>query len=284
MTGRAVVVSLEGPACTHSALPVARALAKIERGMLHVIQAVERTATPRELLETFGIDPDTLRGTVLHEAHGDAGGTILETAEREDAAAIVLCTVGAGDSPRRSLGETARAVLAETTRPVVLARPDADVHDWKLEEVLLPHDGTPATTAAIRPAAEIARDANAQLLALHVATPGAPPLGEPGSLPIPRYIDQPQHEWPEWATEFLERLECTSTLDPSRVRLFVGRGEPGSEVLRVAKEQGADLIVLAWHGTLGEHHAAVFKTLLRQAPCPMMVLRVPCEREPTRDT
>ena len=36
------------------------------------------------------------------------------------------------------------------------------------------------------------------------AGPSGP--SQPGSLPAPRYIDQPQHEWPAWAGEFVERM------------------------------------------------------------------------------
>lgn len=277
-----IVILLDGAECTPAALRVACALRDLGASTLHVIHVAERSAPPRELIEQLGLDAASLRGCVIHGAAGDVSRAVLELAERERARAVVLCTRSATDAPRRSLGEHARGVLAEATVPVVLVRPDAVRPGWELREVLLPHDGTPATTQAIRPAATMARDAGAKLLALHVATPGkggppaaARPRAEPGSLPVPRYVDQPQHEWPEWASEFLERLEATSPLDPGQVRLFLGQGETGSEVLRVAEAEGADLIVLAWHGTLDADHAEVFKALLRRAPCPLMILRVP---------
>lgn len=270
----AIIVALDARPCTEGPLSVARALADFEGATLHVVHVGERNPAAHALASRLGIASESLRGSVIHGDAGDAAHTMLALASRERAAAIVLCTLGAGDPAHRSLGACARTVLAEATCPVVLVRPEPLREAWTLEEVLLPHDGSPATTAAIRPAATIASQANAKLLALHVATPGTHPRGEPGALPVPRYVDQPQHEWPAWATEFLERLESSCTLDPARVRLFLGRGEPGAEVLRVANEQRADLVVLAWHGGLDVHHAAVFKKLLRHAPCPMMVLRV----------
>lgn len=281
MNDRSIVVLLDGAECTPAALRVACTLRDISGSALHVVHAAERSAPPRELIEQLGLDAASLRGCVVHGAAGDVAREVLALATRKNAKAIVLCTKSASDAPRRSLGENARGVLAEAEVPVVLVRPDLVPPDWRLSEVLLPHDGTPATTQAIRPAAMIARDANAKLLALHVATPGKGAeaamarRAEPGSLPVPRYVDQPQHEWPEWAGEFLERLEATSALDPGQVRLFLGQGETGSEVLRVAEREGADLVVLAWHGTLDPDHATVFKALLRRAPCPLMILRVP---------
>lgn len=272
----AIVTLLDGPDCARSVLPVASVLRDVQRGRLHVVNVGEESTPPKELFERHGLDPRGLGGCVVtHCASADVAHTLLALAAREGGAPIVMCTRGASDAPERSFGEHARGVLGEANVPVVLVRPGGVKVDWALEEVLLPHDGSPATTAAIRPAAELAQRAEAKLLALHVATPGTRPVAEPGSIPVPRYVDQPQHEWPSWAGEFLERLGSTSTLDPARVRLFLGQGEAGAEVLRVANAEGADLIVLAWHGTLDEEHAKVFKALLRHAPCPMMVLRVP---------
>lgn len=274
MSARSVVVSLEGPDCSMTALPVARGLADLEGGTLHIVVSSDRELAEHEVPARFGIDPEMLRGSVIHTRVGDAGRAVLAMAAEHRAALVVMCTRGAQDPPRRRLGDAARVVLAEGRTPVVLVRPERGTPPWKLEEVLVPHDGTPTTSAAICPAAELAARAGAQLLALHVASPGARPLAEPGSLRVPRYVDQPQHEWPAWAGEFLERLGSMCPLDPSHLRFFLGHGETGTEIVRVANEQGADMIVLAWHGTLGPAHAQVFKHLLREAPCPMFVLRV----------
>ncbi len=283
-----VVLLLDGAECTPAALRVACALRDISRSTLHILHAAEHAPPPRELIAQLGLDAASLRGCVIHDVAGDVPRAVLALAARERARAIVLCTTSAADDPRRSLGEHARGVLAEARVPVVLVRPDAVGPEWELREVLLPHDGTPATSQAIRPAAQIARDAHAKLLALHVATPGkdapraAARRAEPGSLPVPRYVDQPHHEWPEWASEFLERVEAAAPLDPGQLRLFLGQGETGSEVLRRAETEKADLIVLAWHGTLDPDHAQVFKALLRRAPCPLMILRVPKRAEAGR--
>lgn len=274
----AIVTLLDGREESQGILSVATALRDLEGARLHIVSVGESTTTP-ELFERHGYDADAVAGCVVTHcaAPQNVVRTVLELVAREPSSTVVLPTVGPSDAAHRSLGGYARGIMAEIDRPVVLVRPGGVSAGWKLGEVLLPHDSTPSTTAAIGPAAAMAEKADAKLLALHVATPGSR-AGEPGSIPIPRYMDQPQHEWPEWASEFLERLESVSRLDPERVRLFLGRGETGEEVLRVATAEGADLIVLAWHGTLGPDHARVFKTLLRRTPCPLLVLRVP--REP----
>lgn len=195
---------------------------------------------------------------------------------------IVTTTRDARDPPHVALGLAARGVLSRARCPVVLVRPEQGEEPWRLDELLVPHDGTPATTAALCPAAELARTIGARLFALHVAAPGARRPEEPGSLQVPHYVDQPQHEWPAWAGEFVERLRSQCPIDLAKVRFLLGHGEPAAEILRVAEESSVDLIVLAWHGTLEAEHARIFKALLLRAPCPMMVLRVDPEAPRSR--
>jgi nucleotide-binding universal stress UspA family protein len=176
----------------------------------------------------------------------------------------------AGEKP---LGSTALAVLESAPCPIVLVRPDRGTRPWALHRVLLPHDGTPTTSAAIPPAAKVAATAGAELEVLHVAAPGSRPSQEQGSLMPPRYVDQPQHEWPAWAGEFLERLGGACELGSLKVHMSLGTGTPGEEVLRRAGEHASDLIVLAWRGAWEGERAATVKAVLRGAPCPVMIVR-----------
>jgi len=164
-------------------------------------------------------------------------------------------------------------VLEGATCPVVLVRPERGVVPWALHRLLLPHDGTPTTSVAIRPAVELARKTCAGLDVLHVVGPFADHHTERGSLTPPRYVDQPQHEWPAWLGEFVERLDSICPLGSLDVRMWLARGVPGDEVLRVASERGDDLIVLAWRGAWEGEHAATVKTVLQNAPCPVMLFR-----------
>jgi len=140
-----------------------------------------------------------------------------------------------------------------------------------LRRILLPHDGTPAANAAIPAAAELARKSGAEISILHVAAPD--PNRPAGSLTAPPYVDQPQHEWPAWAAEFVERLACVCPLERLRVRLSLAQGDPGREVLRFAAEHTADLIVLAWKGEWKGGHAATARAAIQEAPCPMLFSR-----------
>ena len=109
-------------------------------------------------------------------------------------------------------------------------------------------------------------------LVVHVTDIRAAPA-EAGSLTTPRYVDQPQHEWPAWSSEFVNRIACLCPLDHVHVRMLLAHGATATEVLRLSERQSTDLIVLAWRGIWEAPRAATLKDILREAHCPIMVVR-----------
>jgi hypothetical protein len=108
---------------------------------------------------------------------------------------------------------------------------------------------------------------------LQVATPGAETPTEPGTLISPRYVDQPQHEWPAWAQEFLARLcEAGDARRGTEMRLAIAQGEAGAAIIDFARE--SDLIVLGWRGALEPGRARTMQRVICDSTCPMIVLRV----------
>jgi nucleotide-binding universal stress UspA family protein len=179
------------------------------------------------------------------------------------------------DSAEGELGSVAGAVVRQAPCPVVLVRPELGLRAWSLRRIVVPHDGTPTTAAAIEPASNLAGRSGAEFDILHVAAPDTAQPAEPGTLTAPRYLDQPQHEWPAWAREFLARTRslchCPSVV---QTRLDLRTGEPGAEIVRFATEHQGDLIVLAWRGYLDAERATTLREVIRAAPCPTLILRV----------
>jgi nucleotide-binding universal stress UspA family protein len=136
-----------------------------------------------------------------------------------------------------------------------------------LHRLLVPHDGTPTSAATIGPATDLALKAEAELIVLHVATPGAETPTEPGTLISPRYIDQPQHEWPAWAQEFLARLCAVGgPKGGTEMRLAVAQGEAGAAIVDFARQ--SDL------SALEPGRARTMQRVICDTTCPMIVLRV----------
>jgi nucleotide-binding universal stress UspA family protein len=202
---------------------------------------------------------------------GEPAAQILRLAEEIGPRVIVLCSRTAA-MPRRMLGSTAAAVLCKASHPLVLVPPERGSAPWHLQHILVPHDGTPSTSAGLKPAAELAELAGAELLVAHVTGVRAAP-GEPGSLTASPYVDQPQHEWPAWTDEFLRRLACMCPLGHLHVRMLLAHGNPAAELLRLAEQQSTDLMVLAWRGVLEAPRAAVLREIVDRARCPLLVVR-----------
>jgi len=277
MSEPVILVPLDGSDQALAAVPVARVLAQIERAQVRVLHVGERAAADAELRDRLGHGTPALDGLTIETRVGKPAMQILE-AEREMAARLIVMCKHSGAAEGKVLGRTALKVLRDASCPVVLVPPERGVVPWHLQHVLVPHDGTPTTSAAIQPAAQLASRADAALLVAHVTDVGAAPP-EPGSFTTPRYLDQPQHEWPAWSNEFVKRLACICPLDHLHVRLFLARGDPAEEILRLSEKQSTDLVVLAWKGIWEFPHAAILRGVLGLATCPIMVVRVSAGQE-----
>jgi nucleotide-binding universal stress UspA family protein len=271
---RTVLLPLDGSPAATVAIPVAETLARMLERSLHVLHvSPEPSAVPQDLVAKLGIDPKLPGGVVVHSRVGDPAELIVRVADEFQQTIIVLCTHTGMRGGPGALGPVAERVVTTTSHPVVLVPPTRGTAPWDLRTILVPHDGQPGTTSALAPAFELAHRADANLWALHVASPGAVPMREPGALATPRYVDQQQHEWPAWATEFVERLTKNQPGQPKGLRLSLAHGEPASAIAHFAVEHSADLVVLCSHGVLRTGRAAVLQAVLRDAPGPVLLLR-----------
>lgn len=265
------LVPLDGSKQALAALPVAKALGEIERAALHILHVGEHELAGDELRSRLGREASVLDGFTIDARVGTPAVEILQVAGEIKPRMIVMCK-HSGAEQGKMLGRTAMKVLHDAQCPVVLVPPERGTPPWHLHHVLVPHDGTPSTSAALQPAAELAERGRAELLVVHVTDVRVAPA-EPGSLTTPRYVDQPQHEWPAWTSEFLNRLACICPLGHLHVRIVLAHGDTAAEILRLCKRQSTDLIVLAWRGIWEAPRAATMKDILREAHCPIMVVR-----------
>ena len=269
-----ILVPLDGSLDARAALPVAKALGEVMGANLSVVHVSGAMPLPlSELVDWLGLEGAALHGWSIDARVGEPSATINDAARMAGARLIVLCTHTAAARPTAILGRIALGVLRAAPCPVVLVSPAQKPASWRPSRILLPHDGSPTANAAVGPAAELACKAGAELLVVQVGAAGIGAPAERGSLSIPLYVDQPQHEWPSWSGELLERLECLSPDVRLHARLLVRGGAPGPEITRMATEQSADLIVLAWKGEWAGEHAKTLESVVREAPCPTMIVR-----------
>jgi nucleotide-binding universal stress UspA family protein len=272
MTDAVVLVPLDGSKHALGALPIARRLAELARASVRILHVTEEIGPLDKTGASLGLEPADLRGATLEVRAGTpAAEAILAAAAERGATLIVMCAYTADMGPASAIGAAALAVLSGAQCPVVLVGPTGAPASWALRRLLALHDGSPSVSDALRPAAELAHEARAELVVLQVA--GDERALETGSMPPPMYLDQVQHGWPMWSEEFLQRLACLCPLADVPVRLRVAHGEPAAETIRVAGEESADLIVLAWKGRWEARYASRLNAMLLGAPCPVMVTR-----------
>ncbi|MBO0735933.1 MAG: universal stress protein [Alphaproteobacteria bacterium] len=272
MTEPTVLVPLDGSEPALAALPVANALGEVEHAALLFLHVAEDRPPDAESLSRVLLGGTELDGLTVATRTGKPAAELVHAAAEIRPQLIVLCKHGAIEPPN-VLGGTAMNVLHNAPCPVVLVPPSRGSTPWRLQHILVPHDGTPGTSTALRPAQKIAEHAGADLLVVHVAGT-APAAVEPGYFTTPRYVDQPHHEWPAWSSEFGKRFVCLGPPGRLQMRVCLARGNAAAEVMRLANQHATDLIVLAWRGVWDAPRAAVLRHIVAAGRCPIAVVRV----------
>lgn len=146
----------------------------------------------------------------------------------------------------------------------------------KTKKILYPTDFSSASDAGLAWAGSLARDSGATLLILHVEEP---PMAYGGG---ELYYGVPE---PDTAAleKMLANVRPASADVPVEHRLVVG--DPAGEIVRVAEEEGVDLIVLGTHGRTGLSRllmGSVAEAVVRRAACPVFTFKSPPTAEQSK--
>jgi nucleotide-binding universal stress UspA family protein len=140
--------------------------------------------------------------------------------------------------------------------------------------LLCPTDFSEPSREAVKIAVELAAHFGAQLWLVNVV-PILPvlPRDQGFSFPVPEYEGMLQTH----AGEELRRLADQVTKGVS-VRTILGRGDAAGEIVRIARQQKADMIVIATHGVTGWRRVvfgSVAEKVVRLATTPVLTTRAP---------
>ena len=269
-----LLVPLDGSTNATAALSVARGLAHLKGATVVLIHVGREALAPHELLGRMKLSAEDVSGLVIDQCTGSPADAIVREAAARHTVLIVMCAPARPDGLLHA-GSVLGDVLRRAPCPVVLVPSIRGRHPWALRQLVLPHDGTPTSGAAIAPTADLASRAGADLVVLHVATPGAERPAESGTFVVPRYLDQPQHEWPAWSREFLERVRALGyPANIEKIRLVLAHGEASAAIIEFARSNASDLIALAWRGRLEPERAQTIRRVIRDTSCPVIVFRV----------
>jgi nucleotide-binding universal stress UspA family protein len=204
------------------------------------------------------------RGAEIVDLDGDPLHEILAAATADDVHVLSFCTSGPMCDHDDELADH---LLRESTASLLVGRPGIR-QVAGIRRVLIPLEGSPSSSEAMRRAEGEFCARGRELIALHVVTSDVPV--EPGSLPAPRMMDQEHYEWMSWREEFTMRFsQCPQG---GRHRTIVRVGDPREVIQQEALDLGVDVIVAAWNQSLAEGHCQRVKALLEGTPCPLLLV------------
>lgn len=274
-----VLLPIDGSSTSFRALSFAKKIAEKLGLKIKVIHVSENEAESSETARKFMMHKYELAGYVITSRCGIPSEVIIE--ESRQSRYIIMSSHGATCDMSKLIGNTTLKVLENADIPVLIIRPNIEQfwleEDWKLNKVLIPLNGTPGAAKALVPVIEMIAKTHAEIDLLHIATQGKAHPAEAGTLTSPYYVDYPQHEWPQWTQEFLKRFSTILEANHNNLNfnLSLSMGDPAQEILTVAKQNKYDLIAMAWHGKLGSLRAETLKTVVFNADCPVLLVRVP---------
>jgi nucleotide-binding universal stress UspA family protein len=139
-----------------------------------------------------------------------------------------------------------------------------------IHTILHATDFSPQSEAAFKVACALARDYRARVIVMHVHQTATMAFGEFGALP-----PAPDETEDGLRARLANIRPADSTVPIDR---YLTEGEPAEEILRMAKDRGADLIVVGTHGRTGLGRllmGSVAEKVMRRAPCLVLTVKQP---------
>lgn len=151
----------------------------------------------------------------------------------------------------------------------------------RLRQILLPTDFSGCANYALPYAAAIARATGARIICVHVVEAVVPAVGYTG-LAEPMPIADISEQLEDSAERELPRLTDCEELKGVEVEEVIVHGDAAAEIVSLAEEREADLIVIASHGRTGLGRmifGSTAEAVVRHASCPVLVVKPPQEEE-----
>jgi len=150
----------------------------------------------------------------------------------------------------------------------------------KYNRILIATDDSECSKKALQHGHSLAKIMGASVALIHVIEPAAPtnygadPLMGQQPIVIPETTEIQEENSRNMLDEISKGFE-----DAKEVFTFSRIGSPKQEILSVANEWAADLIIMGTHGRTGFDHfisGSVSESVTRRAPCPVLVVPSKC--------
>jgi nucleotide-binding universal stress UspA family protein len=234
----------------------------------------------REVLEAEVEKVRSAGGTVAegHLIEGRVAPEIVALAEEIRAGLIVMGSRGRGGIRRALMGSVSDSVMRHAHCPVLVVRSEPVSFPTKL---LVATDGSKDAELAAATAADLARSTGSELHVVSVF-PGSAYVHPYYEDRFPEAAERLRREAREERQEMLdEQVERIRKAGGDVAQTHIRTGEAAEEIVALAEEKGAGLVVVGSHGLGGIRRAligSVSAAVVPHAHCPVMVVRPEKER------
>jgi nucleotide-binding universal stress UspA family protein len=147
------------------------------------------------------------------------------------------------------------------------------------KKIVFPTDFSHCSDAALEYATSLARESNGVLLIVHAEEPT---VAYGGGEMYYGILEPDYHE----LQRMLHEIKPTDPNVAFEHRLLRGGTSPASKIVRFAKEENADLIVMGTHGRTGIGRVflgSVAEAVVRRALCPVLIMKQAVRSSQRRD-
>lgn len=152
---------------------------------------------------------------------------------------------------------------------------EGEIKMLPIKKILCPTDFSEPSYEAVRVANELAVHFSSWLCLLHVVS--LTPILSTTVVPTAFDVNAYQKALEDSAREQLQKAVAQYISKELRnCRPVIVSGSAADEIIRIAEEEQADLIVIATHGLTGWRHliyGSVTERVVQQAPCPVLAIR-----------
>jgi universal stress protein A len=145
-----------------------------------------------------------------------------------------------------------------------------------LKRIMCPTDFSAHSYQALEVADELAQHFSAELLIVHVVGPIPVVAPMPGMAPTAFNVAEYQKELEMTSMKTMREVAEKRVSRAPRVRTMVGHGQAADEIVKLAKDEKADLILISTHGMSGLERiffGSVAEKVVRNAECPVLTVR-----------
>jgi len=207
------------------------------------VDATEHTGVPIETMCWEGLPTQQIRSAVR------ATGADL----------VVMGTHGRSGFKRLALGSVTETVLRDPPAPVLTVHRDVARRRGLFRRMICATDVSERTARTIAVAMALADEGAKSLTVLNVIEEGR---------------ESSRGDLERAALAALEKLIPDEARSSYRIEEHVAFGQANREILRVAAEEEADLIVMGAHrhGALGDLFGSTVRSVVRDAACPVLLV------------